>query len=137
MPGALGDGGPVLEGRRISKSFAGTVANVEVDFAVRRGEIHALLGENGAGKSTLASILTGLHQPDEGTILVRGRPVRLRSPRDGLAHRIGMVHQHFHLVDNFTVTENVVLGDPRPAHVSLVAAAPHRGGAGRALRPDR
>ena len=89
------------------------IANVDVDFTLRRGEIHALLGENGAGKSTLGAILTGLYQPDEGTILVAGRPVRLRSPRDGLAHRLGMVHQHFHLVDKFTVAENVVLGDPR------------------------
>lgn len=107
------DDGGVLEGRGIGKTFAGVVANADVDFAVRQGEIHALLGENGAGKTTLASILTGLYQPDDGTILVGGHTVRLRSPRDGLAHRLGMVHQHFHLVDSFTVAENVVLGDPR------------------------
>jgi simple sugar transport system ATP-binding protein len=111
-PAALEDGAPVLEGRRIGKTFAGVVANADVDFVVRRGEIHALLGENGAGKTTLASILTGLYQPDAGTILVAGRAVRLRSPRDGLALRLGMVHQHFHLVESFTVAENVVLGDP-------------------------
>jgi ABC-type uncharacterized transport system ATPase subunit len=111
-PGDLGDGAPVLEGRGIGKTYPDVVANSGVDFAVRRGEIHALLGENGAGKSTLASILTGLYQPDEGSVMVRGRPVWLHSPRDGLAHRLGMVHQHFHLVESFTVAENVVLGDP-------------------------
>jgi len=109
----LEGGNPALEGHHLGKAFAGVIANADVDFTLQRGEIHALLGENGAGKSTLGAILTGLYQPDEGTILVAGRPVRLRSPRDGLAHRLGMVHQHFHLVDQFTVAENVVLGDPR------------------------
>jgi general nucleoside transport system ATP-binding protein len=103
----------VLEGRRIGKRFAGVVANADVDFELRRGEIHALLGENGAGKTTLASILTGLYEPDDGEIIIAGRSVRLRSPRDGLAHRLGMVHQHFRLVDRLTVAENIVLGDTR------------------------
>ena len=96
----------------IVKRFPGTVANDGVDFEVRPGEVHALLGENGAGKSTLSNVLTGLYHPDEGTIEVDGRPVSFRSPRDALAAGIGMVHQHFRLVDTFTVAENVVLGDP-------------------------
>jgi simple sugar transport system ATP-binding protein len=109
---ALGDGSPILEARSISKSFAGVTANAEVDFALRRGEIHALLGENGAGKSTLASILTGLYHPDSGGIRLEDEPVQFRHPGDALARRIGMVHQHFHLVESFTVAENVMLGHP-------------------------
>ncbi|MBA2729226.1 MAG: ABC transporter ATP-binding protein [Euzebyaceae bacterium] len=104
---------PVVEARGVGKVFPGVTANAGVDLAVRRGEVHALLGENGAGKSTLASILCGLYQPDEGTVLVDGRPVTLRNPRDGLARGIGMVHQHFRLVERFTVAENIVLGDRR------------------------
>ena len=105
--------GPAISARGIVKVFPGVVANAGVDLDVRRGEVHALLGENGAGKSTLASVLVGLYQPDAGEVRVDGAPVRLRSPRDGLAHGIGMVHQHFRLVDRFTVAENVALGDHR------------------------
>ena len=108
----LEDGAPVLEARGIHKHFAGVIANAAVDLSLRRGEIHAILGENGAGKSTIASILTGLYSPDGGEILVHGRPVRFRHPGDALARRIGMVHQHFHLVESFTVAENVLLGHP-------------------------
>lgn len=111
--GALKDRRPVLEARSVRKSFAGVVANGGVDFSLRQGEVHALLGENGAGKSTLASILSGLYDVDSGQVLIHGAPVQLRSPGDALARRIGMVHQHFHLVERFTVAENVVLGDPR------------------------
>jgi simple sugar transport system ATP-binding protein len=89
------------------------LANNCVDFALRRGEVHALVGENGAGKSTLASILSGLYHPDSGEVVVAGDPVRLRGPGDALGRRIGMVHQHFRLVESFTVAENVLLGDPR------------------------
>jgi simple sugar transport system ATP-binding protein len=106
------DGDSVLEARSISKSFSGLLANYSVDFSLRRGEIHALLGENGAGKSTLASVLTGLYHPDSGEVVVAGDPVRLRGPGDALRRRIGMVHQHFRLVESFTVAENVLLGDP-------------------------
>lgn len=97
--------------RGIVKRFPGVVANDGVDFEIARGEVHALLGENGAGKSTLSNILTGLYRPDEGTIEMAGRPVSFDSPRDALAAGIGMVHQHFRLVNTFTVAENVVLGE--------------------------
>lgn len=106
--------GPVaaIAATAVTKRFPGVLANDAVDFHVAAGEVHTILGENGAGKSTLAAMLCGLYQPDEGQIFRDGQPVRLRSPRDGLAHGIGMVHQHFRLVDRFTVAENVVLGDP-------------------------
>jgi general nucleoside transport system ATP-binding protein len=104
---------PTIAVRGVSKSFPGVLANDNVSFDVRPGEVHALLGENGAGKSTLAAILTGLYQPDSGEILLRGEAMRLRSPREGLAQGIGMVHQHFRLVPRFTVAENILLGDKR------------------------
>lgn len=113
VPSPSPRGGAIaLAARRVTKRFPGVVANSEVDFELREGEVHTLLGENGAGKSTLAALLCGLYQPDEGHIERGGRPVRLRSPREGLARGIGMVHQHFRLVERFTVAENVVLGDP-------------------------
>jgi len=102
--------GTALEVRGISKRFASLLANDSIDFSLEEGEIHALLGENGAGKTTLMRILYGLLQPDEGSIEVRGGPIRLRSPHDALRHGIGMVHQHFMLVPTMTVTENIVLG---------------------------
>ena len=102
-----------IEARGVVKEFPGVVANAGVDLAVERGEVHAVLGENGAGKTTLASILTGLYRPDEGEIRIKGEPVVLRSPRDGLDHGVGMVYQHFRLVERFTVADNIVLGDPR------------------------
>jgi len=105
---------PALELRRITKRFGTLVANDAVDFELRRGEIHALLGENGAGKSTLMNVLYGLHQPDEGEILLDGKPVEINSPREAIALGIGMVHQHFMLVPVMTVAENLVLGaEPR------------------------
>ncbi|MCL1855969.1 MAG: ABC transporter ATP-binding protein [Clostridia bacterium] len=98
----------------ISKAFPGVLANDRVNLLVERGEIHALLGENGAGKSTLMSILFGLYEADSGTIKIWGEEVKIRSPNDATALHIGMVHQHFKLVHNFTVTENIVLGmEPR------------------------
>jgi general nucleoside transport system ATP-binding protein len=96
--------------RGIVKRFGSTVANDKVDFDLEPGEIHALLGENGAGKTTLMSILFGLLQPDEGEIILQGEPVTLPSPREALERRIGMVHQHFMLIPDFTVAENVVFG---------------------------
>ncbi|MCL2320186.1 MAG: ABC transporter ATP-binding protein, partial [Treponema sp.] len=101
---------PAIEMLEITKVFPGIVANDKVNFRVEEGEIHALLGENGAGKSTLMSILFGLYEPDGGIIKIRGKEVRIRSPNDATALKIGMVHQHFKLVHNFTVTENIVLG---------------------------
>ena len=97
--------------RGITKRFPAVVANDQVDFEAAEGEVHALLGENGAGKTTLSNILTGLYRPDEGEILLSGRPVEFHSPRDAIAAGIAMVHQHFRLVSPFTVAENVVLGD--------------------------
>ena len=94
----------------ITKAFPGVLANDRVNLRVEQGEIHALLGENGAGKSTLMSILFGLYEPDSGAIKIRGEQAHIRSPNDATALRIGMVHQHFKLVHNFTVTENIVLG---------------------------
>src|SRR3954464_2142846 len=102
-----------VELRDITKRFPGVVANDGVHFEAAEGEVHALLGENGAGKSTLSNILTGLYRPDEGEILLRGRPVEFGSPREAFAAGIGMVHQHFRLVPPFTVAENVILGDHR------------------------
>jgi ABC-type uncharacterized transport system ATPase subunit len=99
--------------RGITKRFPGVVANEAVDFEARVGEVHALLGENGAGKSTLSNILTGLYRADEGELELYGDPVEFHSPRDALDAGIGMVHQHFRLVEPFTVAENVVLGDHR------------------------
>jgi general nucleoside transport system ATP-binding protein len=105
---------PALELRQITKRFGTLVANRSVDFELRRGEIHALLGENGAGKSTLMNVLYGLHQPDEGQILLNGEPVSIDSPRRAIGLGIGMVHQHFMLVPVMTVAENLVLGaEPR------------------------
>lgn len=104
---------PALELRGITKKFGALVANHAVDFELRRGEIHALLGENGAGKSTLMNVLYGLHQPDEGQILLDGEPVTIDSPRRAIGLGIGMVHQHFMLVPVMTVAENLVLG-PEP-----------------------
>ena len=97
----------------IRKSFPGVVANDGVDFEAAAGEVHALLGENGAGKSTLSNILTGLYRPDDGEILLYGKPVHFTAPRDALDAGICMVHQHFRLVEPFSVAENVVLGDHR------------------------
>ena len=102
-----------LEAVGVTKAFPGVLANDHVDLALHAGEVHALLGENGAGKSTLAAVLTGLYRPDAGELRMRGEPVELRSPRDGLERGIGMVHQHFRLVPTFTVLENLELGDRR------------------------
>ncbi|WP_186356991.1 ABC transporter ATP-binding protein [Streptomyces sp. SLBN-118] len=96
--------------RGITKRFPGVVANHDIDITVRKGTVHALVGENGAGKSTLMKILYGMQKPDEGTITVDGDQVSFSSPADAIARGIGMVHQHFMLADNLTVLENVVLG---------------------------
>jgi ABC-type uncharacterized transport system ATPase subunit len=101
---------PALELRGIDKHFGAVHANRAVSLAVARGSVHGLVGENGAGKSTLMNIVYGFHPADAGEIRVQGRPVKLRHPRDAIAAGIGMVHQHFMLVENFTVLENAVLG---------------------------
>src|SRR3954451_18760075 len=116
-----------LELRGITKRFGRIVANDGVDFDLRAGEVHALLGENGAGKSTLMSILYGLYRPDEGQVVVRGEPVTIDSPRAAIDLGIGMVHQHFMLIPVMTVAENIVLGDePRSGALLDVAGAAAR-----------
>lgn len=101
----------VVEMRGITKRFPGIVANDNINLVVKKGEIHALLGENGAGKSTLMNVLFGLYQPEEGEILINEKPVKITGPNVANELGIGMVHQHFMLVENFTVTENIVLGN--------------------------
>lgn len=101
-----------LEMRGITKRFPGVLASDHVNFDVKSGEVHALLGENGAGKSTLMKILYGLYHPDEGTVLLNGEPVTISSPTDSINLGIGMIHQHFMLVPTLTVAENVALGLP-------------------------
>ncbi|MEK3886914.1 ABC transporter ATP-binding protein [Bacillus sp. FSL K6-3431] len=100
----------VVEMLNIRKEFPGIVANDQVTLQIKKGEIHALLGENGAGKSTLMNVLFGLYQPEKGEIRVKGEPVHITSPTIANKFGIGMVHQHFMLVDTFTVTENIILG---------------------------
>ena len=104
---------PLLAVRGLTKTFYGVPAVEQVDFDLLHGEVHGLLGENGAGKSTLCSVLAGLYRPDAGEIRIDGEPVQLRSPHDAAAHGIGMVYQHFRLVERFTVSENIVLGQRR------------------------
>ena len=101
---------PVVEMRGITKKFPGIVANDSVNFELQSGEIHALLGENGAGKTTLMNILCGLYEPDEGEIFLEGKSVQFRFPGEAIASGIGMVHQHFMLVESLTVADNLVLG---------------------------
>jgi general nucleoside transport system ATP-binding protein len=110
---------PVLELRGITKQFPGVLANDHIDFDLRRGEVHALLGENGAGKSTLMSILYGLYTADTGEILMNGKPVTISSPKDAITLGIGMVHQHFMLIPVMTVTENIVLAN-EPVHAGVL-----------------
>jgi ABC-type uncharacterized transport system ATPase subunit len=100
----------VVEMKGIVKTFPGVVANDHLDFQLRRGEIHALLGENGAGKTTLMNVLYGLYRPDAGEIWVNGKPVLFNSPQDAIEMKIGMIHQHFMLVQAMNVIENVILG---------------------------
>ena len=102
---------PLLQMKGIIKRFPGVLANDRVDFTLYPGEVHALLGENGSGKSTLMSILSGLYHPDAGQILIDGAEHRFRSPRDAISAGIGMVHQHFKLVEPFTVAQNMQLGE--------------------------
>jgi general nucleoside transport system ATP-binding protein len=117
---------PTIEMRGITKRYPGVVANDGIDIDVRRGEIHALLGENGAGKSTLMNILYGLAEPDEGQILMDGEPITIRDPNDAIARGISMVHQHFMLVPVLTVAENILLGDELMANpIFLDRAASH------------
>jgi len=110
--GELKPGGTVIEMKGITKRFPGVLANDHIDFDVKAGEIHALLGENGAGKTTLMNILYGLYRPDEGKIYIRSRGVDIKSPSDAINLNIGMVHQLFKLVDRHTIAENIALVAP-------------------------
>jgi len=110
---------PVLELRGITKRFPGIVANDGVDFDLRKGEVHALLGENGAGKSTLMNVVYGLYHPDEGEILINGKQAQLGSPKAAIENGIGMVHQHFMLIPVMSVAENIVLAT-EPTHNGIL-----------------
>ena len=118
---------PLLELKGITKQFPGVLANDRIDLDLKKGEVHALLGENGAGKSTLMNILYGLYHPDQGEILIDGRPARISSPRDAIDRGIGMVHQHFMLIPVMTVAENIVLAtEPRSGPFLDMEAAKQR-----------
>ncbi len=126
---------PVVELLGIRKVFGDTIALDGVDLTVRRGEIHGLLGENGAGKTTLVNVLTGLYRADEGTIRIKGETVDVRTPRDAIRHRVGMVHQHFELVQAFSAIENILLGagsdrdtDRRAGQARQIAELAHHHG---------
>ncbi len=110
-------GETVLEARAITKRFPGVVANDQINFEIKAGEIHAILGENGAGKTTLMNILFGLLQPDEGEIYIRGERVKFKSPLDAINLGIGMVHQHRKLVSAHSAIENIILGHPRAGNI--------------------
>ncbi|MDZ7844766.1 MAG: ABC transporter ATP-binding protein [Anaerolineales bacterium] len=108
-----------LEARRVTKRFPGVIANDQVDFTLKKGEIHGLLGENGAGKSTLMNVIYGLYTAEEGQILLDGEEVQINNPHNAIDQGIGMVHQHFMLVPVFTVTENIILGSEVTRGTSL------------------
>ena len=111
-----------IELKGITKRFGEVVANDGIDLQLNRGEILSLLGENGSGKTTLMNMLSGIYFPDEGQIFVNGRPVSIRSPRDAFANGIGMIHQHYKLVDVFTATENIVLGLEEEGRLDIKSA---------------
>ena len=132
-----------LEIRGLTKRFGSFTANDKIDLTIEPGEIHCLLGENGAGKSTLMNVLYGLYRPDEGGIVLNGKPITFHSPGDAIRAGIGMVHQHFMLIPVMTVAENIVLAtEPRKAGVFLdYGAAEDRvrelaAGFGFAIDPD-
>lgn len=106
----MSDKAPAIELRGITKRFGSVVANDKVDLIVKKGEILAILGENGSGKTTLMNMISGIYYPDEGQILIDGKEVKIRSPKDSFDYKIGMIHQHFKLIDVFTAAENIVLG---------------------------
>jgi simple sugar transport system ATP-binding protein len=116
----MGDDGYIVEMRHITKGFPGVLANDDISIGIRKGEIFAFLGENGAGKSTLMSMLFGMYEPDGGDILVRGQKVSLSSSNAAAALNLGMVHQHFKLISNYTIAENIVLGiEPQKKFLGL------------------
>ncbi len=119
----------IIEMRHITKRFPGIVANDDVSISVKKGEIYAILGENGAGKSTLMSMLFGMYEPDEGEIYIRGKKEIMSSPAYATGLNIGMVHQHFKLVENYTITENIILGqEPKSRFLGLLPSVDVKGG---------
>ncbi len=117
----MSNSGYIIEMKHITKRFPGLIANNDVSLGIKKGEIFALLGENGAGKSTLMSVLFGMYEPDEGEIFIRGEKVRITSPRHATQLGIGMVHQHFRLVSDYTVAENIILGsEPKKKLLGLI-----------------
>ena len=102
-----------IELKNITKQFGDVIANKDISFGINCGEIVALLGENGSGKTTLMNMIAGIYYPDHGEILIDGKPVVISSPKDAFANKIGMVHQHFKLVDVFTATDNIILGEKK------------------------
>ena len=104
---------PVLELQKIHKEFPGIVANDQIDLTLNRGEIHTILGENGAGKSTLMNIISGLYIPDSGSMFLEGKPLHLKNPAQAIAKGVGMVHQHFMLIPNHSVSEYTIIETPR------------------------
>jgi len=116
----------LLRMEHISKQFGDFYANRDINFDVRKGEVHTLLGENGAGKSTLMNVLIGLYQPTEGSIYLRGEKVHIDSPAQAVKHGIGMVHQHFMLIPVFTVLENLILGTEPVKGLSIDVARSER-----------
>src|SRR5258708_13664658 len=116
----------MLELKNITKTFGNVTANDDVSIKVEKGTIHAIVGENGAGKSTVMRIAYGFYNADSGEILVDGKVVAIRNPHDAIAHGIGMVHQHFMLVDTMTVAENIILGAESGSAVNLDLEAAKR-----------
>ncbi|MBR6207349.1 MAG: ATP-binding cassette domain-containing protein, partial [Oscillospiraceae bacterium] len=115
---------PAIELQHITKTFGSIVANHDVSLNVYHGEILSILGENGSGKTTLMNMISGIYFPDHGRILIDGEEAVIRSPRDAFRYKIGMVHQHFKLVEVFTAVENIILGDNEEApRFNLKAAA--------------
>ena len=108
----------------IDKAFGPVQANKDINMSVKRGAIHGIVGENGAGKSTLMSILFGFYQADKGEIKVKGQPTKIKNSQDAIAAQIGMVHQHFMLVERFTVLENIVLGSEQGQMLSISLGRP-------------
>ncbi len=124
---SVASGAPALQMRGVSKRYPGVLANDRIDLDVRRGEIHALLGENGAGKTTLMNILYGLAVPDAGELVLDGEPVEIKSPHDAISRGISMVHQHFMLVPVLSVADNILLGEePMAGPIFLDQAGAHR-----------
>ena len=118
MKGAI-----AIELKHVTKRFGSVLANHDVSLQVRHGEILAILGENGSGKTTLMNMIAGIYYPDEGEIYIDGKPALIASPKDAFGYGIGMIHQHFKLVDVFTATENIILGIEDKTKYNLKEAA--------------